>query len=210
MHHSSLSRDRSNFLKSSSSFELEKNGGKMKNRCCLRTRFCSSLPPKRRKRFCPTTTFRKKRPRLFTRACVRACVSLFARLRCCVGVFFYSFETDALRLYLSSSEIVVASKSRPYSAVASINKKAFVDAVAKAANVEKKVAENVINAALGVVTASVAAGEKITLTGFGTFERKMRAAREGRNPATGEPLKIPASAYPSFSAGKGFKDAVKK
>lgn len=100
--------------------------------------------------------------------------------------------------------------SRPYSAVASINKKAFVDAVAKAANVEKKVAENVINAALGVVTASVAAGEKITLTGFGTFERKMRAAREGRNPATGEPLKIPASAYPSFSAGKGFKDAVKK
>ncbi len=115
-----------------------------------------------------------------------------------------------MRLYLSSSEIVVASKSRPYSAVASINKKAFVDAVAKAANVEKKVAENVINAALGVVTASVAAGEKITLTGFGTFERKMRAAREGRNPATGEPLKIPASAYPSFSAGKGFKDAVKK
>ena len=100
--------------------------------------------------------------------------------------------------------------ARPYSAVASINKKAFVDAVAKAANVEKKVAENVINAALGVVTASVAAGEKITLTGFGTFERKMRAAREGRNPATGEPLKIPASAYPSFSAGKGFKDAVKK
>mmetsp|Transcript_6353 Transcript_6353/g.18917 ORF Transcript_6353/g.18917 Transcript_6353/m.18917 type:complete len:137 (-) Transcript_6353:1261-1671(-) len=102
------------------------------------------------------------------------------------------------------------SNCRPYSAVASINKKAFVDAVAKAANVEKKVAENVINAALGVVTASVAAGEKITLTGFGTFERKMRAAREGRNPATGEPLKIPASAYPSFSAGKGFKDAVKK
>ena len=151
-------------------------------------------------------TFRK----IFTRARVRKCVSLFARSRCCVGVFFYSFETDALRLYLSSSEIVVASKSRPYSAVASINKKAFVDAVAKAANVEKKVAENVINAALGVVTASVAAGEKITLTGFGTFERKMRAAREGRNPATGEPLKIPASAYPSFSAGKGFKDAVKK
>ena len=156
-------------------------------------------------------TFRKKETSgLFTRACVRKCVSLCARLRCCVGVFFYSFETDALRLYLSSSEIFVASKSRPYSAVASINKKAFVDAVAKAANVEKKVAENVINAALGVVTASVAAGEKITLTGFGTFERKMRAAREGRNPATGEPLKIPASAYPSFSAGKGFKDAVKK
>ena len=146
------------------------------------------------------------------RACVNA--SLCSRVRVVALVFFFSsFETDALSIllfYLSSSEIVVASKSRPYSAVASINKKAFVDAVAKAANVEKKVAENVINAALGVVTASVAAGEKITLTGFGTFERKMRAAREGRNPATGEPLKIPASAYPSFSAGKGFKDAVKK
>ncbi|CAL6279399.1 unnamed protein product [Bathycoccus prasinos] len=99
---------------------------------------------------------------------------------------------------------------RPYSAVASINKKAFVDAVAEAAGVEKKVAENVVNAALGVVTASVAAGEKITLTGFGTFERKMRSAREGRNPKTGDPLKIPAAAYPSFSAGKSFKDAVKK
>ena len=101
-------------------------------------------------------------------------------------------------------------KNRPYSAVASINKKAFVDAVAEAAGVEKKVAENVVNAALGVVTASVAAGEKITLTGFGTFERKMRSAREGRNPKTGDPLKIPAAAYPSFSAGKSFKDAVKK
>ena len=102
----------------------------------------------------------------------------------------------------------VASKSRPYSAVASINKKAFVDAVAKAANVEKKVAENIYQRG-DVVTASVPPGED-HFDGFGTFERKMRAAREGRNPATGEPLKIPASAYPSFSAGKGFKDAVKK
>jgi len=56
-----------------------------------------------------------------------------------------------------------------------------VDAVAEAAGVEKKVAENVVNAALGVVTASVAAGEKITLTGFGTFERKrIRVLAPGR------------------------------
>ena len=121
-------------------------------------------------------------------------------------------KTDAtcLRLHFLMSHLRHLSLNRPYSAVASINKKAFVDAVAEAAGVEKKVAENVVNAALGVVTASVAAGEKITLTGFGTFERKMRAAREGRNPKTGEALKIPASAYPSFSAGKSFKDAVKK
>ena len=85
-----------------------------------------------------------------------------------------------------------------------------MDAVAEAAGVEKKVAENVVNAALGVVTASVAAGEKITLTVFGTFARKMRSARQGRNPKTGDPFKIPAAAYPSFSAGKSFKDAVKK
>jgi len=125
----------------------------------------------------------------------------------------YLLKTDALtrRVYISMSYYLRhLSLNRPYSAVASINKKAFVDAVAEAAGVEKKVAENVVNAALSVVTASVAAGEKITLTGFGTFERKMRAAREGRNPKTGEALKIPASAYPSFSAGKSFKDAVKK
>jgi DNA-binding protein HU-beta len=126
----------------------------------------------------------------------------------------YLLKTDAFdasRLHFNVSYLRHLSlNNRPYSAVASINKKAFVDAVAEAAGVEKKVAENVVNAALGVVTASVAAGEKITLTGFGTFERKMRAAREGRNPKTGEALKIPASAYPSFSAGKSFKDAVKK
>ena len=123
---------------------------------------------------------------------------------------FVATKTSLKQQFAVNNRSSVTKIVRPYSAVASINKKAFVDAVAEAAGVEKKVAENVVNAALGVVTASVAAGEKITLTGFGTFERKMRSAREGRNPKTGEPLKIPAAAYPSFSAGKSFKDAVKK
>jgi DNA-binding protein HU-beta len=94
--------------------------------------------------------------------------------------------------------------------VAALNKKEFVKEVAEAAGVERKVAESCVNAMIGVITATVASGEKVTLTGFGTFERRARAAREGRNPKTGEPLKIAATLAPAFSPGKLFKDAVKK
>ncbi|WP_414571196.1 HU family DNA-binding protein [Nostoc sp. CCY 9925] len=89
-----------------------------------------------------------------------------------------------------------------------MNKGELVDAVAAKANVTKKQADEVISAFLSVVTEAVANGEKVTLIGFGSFERRERAEREGRNPKTNEPMTIPATKVPAFSAGKQFKEKV--
>ncbi|WP_341530351.1 HU family DNA-binding protein [Nostoc sp. UHCC 0302] len=89
-----------------------------------------------------------------------------------------------------------------------MNKGELVDAVAAKANVTKKQADEIISAFLEVVTEAVANGEKVTLVGFGSFERRERAEREGRNPKTNEPMTIPATRVPAFSAGKQFKEKV--
>ncbi|MBN3908286.1 MAG: HU family DNA-binding protein [Nostoc sp. NMS1] len=89
-----------------------------------------------------------------------------------------------------------------------MNKGELVDAVAAKANVTKKQADEVISAFLSVVIEAVANGEKITLVGFGSFERRERSEREGRNPKTNEPMTIPATKVPAFSAGKQFKEKV--
>ena len=89
-----------------------------------------------------------------------------------------------------------------------MNKGELVDAVAAKANVTKKQADEIISAFLGVVTEAVANGEKVTLVGFGSFERRERSEREGRNPKTNEPITIPATKVPAFSAGKLFKEKV--
>ncbi|QLE52569.1 HU family DNA-binding protein (plasmid) [Nostoc sp. C057] len=89
-----------------------------------------------------------------------------------------------------------------------MNKGELVDAVAAKANVTKKQADEVISAFLSVVTEAVANGEKVTLIGFGSFERRERSEREGRNPKTNEPMTIPATKVPAFSAGKQFKEKV--
>ncbi len=89
-----------------------------------------------------------------------------------------------------------------------MNKGELVDAVAAKANVTKKQADEVISAFLSVVTEAVANGEKVTLIGFGSFERRDRSEREGRNPKTNEPMTIPATQVPAFSAGKLFKEKV--
>ncbi|MEH1944310.1 MAG: HU family DNA-binding protein [Nostoc sp.] len=89
-----------------------------------------------------------------------------------------------------------------------MNKGELVDAVAAKANVTKKQADEVISAFLSVVTEAVANGEKVTLIGFGSFERRDRSEREGRNPKTNEPMTIPATQVPAFSAGKQFKEKV--
>ncbi len=62
----------------------------------------------------------------------------------------------------------------------------------------------------GIIASELAAGRKVTVTGFGTFETRKRKAREGRNPQTGEPIKIAAARYPAFHPGKALKDRVKK
>ncbi len=89
-----------------------------------------------------------------------------------------------------------------------MNKGELVDAIASSAELSKKDADAVLSATIEAIIEAVAAGEKVTLVGFGSFERRERAAREGRNPQTGESLQIAASRVPAFSAGKQFKERV--
>mmetsp|Transcript_2231 Transcript_2231/g.7222 ORF Transcript_2231/g.7222 Transcript_2231/m.7222 type:complete len:148 (-) Transcript_2231:1154-1597(-) len=91
-----------------------------------------------------------------------------------------------------------------------VSKGDLVDAIAARAGVSKKMAGAVLSSALDVIVESVADGNKVSLVGFGTFDSKERAAREGRNPQTGEKMQIAATVAPTFSFGKGFKDACKR
>ncbi len=90
-----------------------------------------------------------------------------------------------------------------------MNKTELVAAMAEKANLTKKDAEALLNAFIETVGDAMKADDKIVLTGFGTFEKRTRAAREGRNPQTGEIVKIEACNVPSFKAGKSLKDMVK-
>ncbi|HEY9826092.1 MAG TPA: HU family DNA-binding protein [Stenomitos sp.] len=89
-----------------------------------------------------------------------------------------------------------------------MNKGELVDAIAAKVDVTKKDADAILSAALEIIVEAVSAGDKVTLVGFGSFEKRERAAREGRNPKTGEPLKIAATSTPGFTAGKAFKEKV--
>lgn len=89
-----------------------------------------------------------------------------------------------------------------------MNKGELVDQVAKETGVTKKDVDKVISATVEAVMAAVAEGDKVTLVGFGSFESRDRKEREGRNPKTGDPMKIPATKVPAFSAGKLFKEKV--
>ncbi len=89
-----------------------------------------------------------------------------------------------------------------------MNKGELIDAIAAKAEVTKKDADAVLTATLEAIVEAVAAGGKVTLVGFGSFEPRERQAREGRNPQTGKPMKIPATKVPAFSAGKLFKEKV--
>lgn len=91
-----------------------------------------------------------------------------------------------------------------------MNKTELIEVVAKEAGLKKKDAEAAVAAFVNAVEIALAKGEKVQLVGFGTFETKARGEREGRNPKTGETIKIAASKYPAFTAGKAFKDAVNK
>ena len=89
-----------------------------------------------------------------------------------------------------------------------MNKTELIAAVSQVAGLTKKDTERVINAALDAITASLVEGEKVQLSGFGTFEVKDREARIGRNPHTKEPIDIPATRVPTFNPSKGLKDSV--
>ena len=85
----------------------------------------------------------------------------------------------------------------------------LIAAVAANAGLTKKDADKAVSATLDVITETLQKGEKVSLVGFGTFEVRERKERLGRNPQTREPMTIPASKLPAFSAGKALKDAVK-
>ncbi|MDD7770579.1 HU family DNA-binding protein [Suipraeoptans intestinalis] len=89
-----------------------------------------------------------------------------------------------------------------------MNKTELIAAVAEAAGLNKKDSEKALKAFVDVVTAELKKDEKVQLVGFGTFEVSNRAAREGRNPQTGETMKIEACKAPKFKAGKALKDAL--
>ncbi|HEX8974688.1 MAG TPA: HU family DNA-binding protein [Patescibacteria group bacterium] len=93
--------------------------------------------------------------------------------------------------------------------MANVNKDALVDAIATKTDLSKKAVEGVIEALETMITEEIRKGNKVTLTGFGTFKVSSRAAREGINPQTKEKIQIPAMTVPKFTAGKALKEAVK-
>ena len=91
-----------------------------------------------------------------------------------------------------------------------MNRKELVDAIAKDADLSKKDAENALKAFIANVEKALKKGDSVQLIGFGTFEVRKRAARKGKNPQTGEEIKIKATKTPAFKPGKAFKDAITK
>ena len=91
-----------------------------------------------------------------------------------------------------------------------MKKTELIAAIAEQSGLSKKDAEKALSATLDTIVKAVADGDKIQLTGFGTFEQRQRNARTGVDPRTGNSIEIAASKVPAFKAGKAFKDAVNK
>ncbi len=90
-----------------------------------------------------------------------------------------------------------------------MNRTELVEMVAQKSGLTKKDSEKALAAVLDGIAETLAKGEKVQLVGFGTFEVRHRQAREGRNPSTGESIKIAAQNAPAFKAGKALKDLIK-
>ena len=91
-----------------------------------------------------------------------------------------------------------------------MNKAELINAAAEKAGLSKKDTEAAVDAAIKAITEALAAGDKVQLVGFGSFEIRARAARIGRNPKTKEEIQIPATKVPAFKPGKALKDIVAK
>ena len=91
-----------------------------------------------------------------------------------------------------------------------MNKSELIEKIAAEAGTSKAQAGAMLDAFVSAITSSLKKKKPVTLVGFGTFDVSKRKAREGRNPATGETIKIKAQTVPKFKAGKALKDAVKK
>lgn len=91
-----------------------------------------------------------------------------------------------------------------------MKKTELIAAVAEKAGISKKDAEKAVTATFDTIIDTIAAGDKLQIVGFGTFERRERNARTGCDPRTNKKIEIPASKVPAFKAGKSFKEAVNK
>ena len=92
--------------------------------------------------------------------------------------------------------------------MADVTKQAVIDAIAEEAELTKAEANKALDAVINCIKGSLADGNSVGLIGFGTFEVRTRAAREGRNPQTGATITIPEKKVPAFKAGKGLRDSV--
>jgi len=90
-----------------------------------------------------------------------------------------------------------------------MTKTELIDAISSGAGLSKADAARALDATMEAIKKALKKNQKVTLVGFGTFSVSKRKARKGRNPKTGEAIKIPAAKVPKFTAGKGFKDAIK-
>lgn len=109
---------------------------------------------------------------------------------------------------LTAIQTLVSINPHPPERSSSMNKSELIEAIAKSAELTKADAERALSATIETVVKTVAKGDTVTLVGFGTFKSSKRAARTGRNPATGAAIKIAASTVPRFTAGATFKTAV--
>ncbi len=114
------------------------------------------------------------------------------------------FKKKVLALLIFVSIIDFVNEERSFI----MNKEELVQEISKKSKVTQKEANEVLSALIETVQKTVSKGKKVTLVGFGTFEPRKRAARNGRNPQTGKEIKIPAKTVPVFSAGKKFKEVV--
>jgi DNA-binding protein HU-beta len=89
-----------------------------------------------------------------------------------------------------------------------VNKSELIDAIADGADISKAAASRALDTAIDAVSKALKGGDQVTIVGFGTFQVRERAARTGRNPRTGEEIKIAAAKVPAFKPGKALKDAV--
>ena len=89
-----------------------------------------------------------------------------------------------------------------------MNKKELVECIASAADISKAAAEKALNGTLAAIADTLKKGDKVTLVGFGTFSVSKRDARQGRNPQTGQAIKIPAKKVAKFKAGSKLSEAI--
>lgn len=122
-----------------------------------------------------------------------------------MGLEFASLNSDVLALLVSMrNQAIPFGRDRGIL----VNKTELIDHIANDADISKASATRALDAALEAITAELKASGSVSLVGFGTFEVGERAARTGRNPRTGESIKIDAAKVPKFRAGKALKDAV--